>query len=160
MKGLTVGQHFWRELACKVVGHRWKFPKRRYVPLTADEYEAAHRATRYLKFPPNPYWQDLVTWSCKCRRCRRVSTEWPTYPLQKEVWWMVCSFFSTWGICFKDLWDRDLSLSQRLVHALVIGPLFAFEQVWLGWWWCQWGWPALPGAVASDLCERLWKEQE
>lgn len=158
-KRLTRAQEFWRELTCLLVGHRWTFPERRYTELTREEYDAAHAMTSHMHFPPNPYWHDITSWSCKCKRCRIKSNEWPTYPIWKEVWWMVKNFGFSWKICVSLAWKSRAPWWYRVRQATVHGFLFAVEQTWLGWWWHQWGWPSWPGLVASDLGQKLWREE-
>jgi len=156
------GAMFWRELACFVLGHVWKFPQRAYRHIEGEELAKWERTHR--RGGGNPYYTNVASWGVRCRRCR-TSEQDSYYPWWKEAWWGFLNFWRTWAICWNDQpWKRGVAgygyarMPWRvwLVSGLVAGPLFAFEQVWFCTLVFRWEIPSLPGELAANLLHRVW----
>lgn len=86
-------QSLGREMGCWCIGHNWKSSSRHrdnYEEVSKMKYEDLPYRMRW----ENPYWEYSARWHFKCRRCRRMTTDWPSRPYSYQVWFALMRVLS------------------------------------------------------------------
>jgi hypothetical protein len=153
-----------RETICWVWGHHWITSWRRVRDVEPPGWTKRKQG--------NPYCEYVASWHYKCRRCRTRTSEGARYPLWREIWWALKNGCQCWWIgvtCYTPWPKRKEGYAYTvtpwyaaLVAVLVGAPLFAIEQVWLGWFSHQWHFPSFPGIAAAEASHRIamWVESK
>jgi hypothetical protein len=125
---LTWTHQFFRETACFLFGHKWKFSPTRHTKYFGMDNSEVPYAIR--KITGNHMWESVAWWSCKCTRCRlkhrvdegdapsvwHVKQYYAIKDALRTVWWhLKYNFELSYG-------RRDFSLRMAVIE--YVGPLF------------------------------------
>jgi len=127
-----------REMVCWCIGHNWKSSSRHradYAEVSKMDYKELKEKLPYRMQWENPYWEYSGRWHFKCRRCRRTTRDWPSYPYSYQMWYALARIPSEIKIdweCYNEYTKHTVKDFVLTVLASLWAPIYCVAiQLWV-----------------------------